>query len=134
MQNNQGTRFDLADLNPGTWFEMGGGGRVCLRVCAGDDLRAIRKATVKKRAGFRNGTRIVYDDVDEDRQNEAIWDSCIVSWEKIFDKDGKPIPCTQEMKNLLMGKSIMFSSFIAASLKSLSAITEILVEELEKNG
>lgn len=131
--NSQGVRFDLSDLNLGTWFEMEGGGRVCLRVCAGDDLRAIRKATSKKRADFRDGRRIVYDDVNEEMQNEMIWDHCIVSWENLLDKAGKPIPCTKETKNLLMGKSITFSSFVGECLKRLFPITESLAEELEKN-
>ena len=41
-------QVNLENLNPGTWFEMEDGGRICLRVCAGDDYRAIRKAATKK--------------------------------------------------------------------------------------
>ena len=39
-------KVDLKNLNPGTWFTMEGGGKVCLRLCAGDDYLAIRKACV----------------------------------------------------------------------------------------
>lgn len=114
------TTFDLKDLNPGTWFEIEGGGRVCLRVCAGGDLRAIRKQTVTTKAEFKDGRRITYEVTDEEKQNELLWDFCIVDWENLFDKEKKPIPCTKENKLLLMDKSIKFANFIGDCLKKIT--------------
>lgn len=126
-------KFNLSDLNPGTWMDLSIGGRVCLRVCAGDDLRAIRKECVKRKVEYRGDKRIVYEDVDEERQLDAIWEFCIRDWEDICDQDGTPIPCTREMKALFMGKSPDFARAVGECLQNLSEAERARAEEAEKN-
>jgi hypothetical protein len=118
------TTFNLKNLNPGTWFDFKDGGRVCLRVCAGGDLRTIRKQTVTIKKEWKDGKRVIDEDVNTDLQNELIWDFCIVDWEKFFDVEKKPIPCTKENKLLLMDKSIKFSSFIGDCLLKLATAND----------
>ena len=127
-----GTVFNLKDLNPGTWFDVEGGGRICLRVCGADKLREIRKQTVKKQKEYKNGQRFVFEETNEDLQSKLIWDYCIVTWENFLDAAGKPIPCNAENKSTLMGNSPFFSKIVANDMKKL-AVEENEDEELEKN-
>jgi hypothetical protein len=121
----------------GTWFEMEGGGRVQLRTLTADDLKAIRKATVKKRVEFKkvDGTpgRFEVEETDEEKQSEMFWDRVIVSWENLFDGKGEAIPCTKENKAILIMKSLKFSKFVGESLKVLQEQEAELEEAREKN-
>ena len=140
MSENIGVVFDVdGELNPGTAFHMLGGGTVYLRVCAGDDLREIRKKTVKKAKEYKridgNLQRLTFEEVDEELQSQLIWDFCIVNWENLYsDKEKtKLIPCTTENKLKLMGKSLTFSKFVGESLQTLRGDDEVKAEEIEKN-
>ena len=134
-----GVSFDLENLNPGTMFEMEGGGQLWLRVCAGDDLRDIRKKTVQKKKEYKkiNGNlqRLTFEEVDDDLQSQLVWDFCIVKWEKFFADEAKtiPIPCTTENKLKLMGRSLIFSKFVGDSLTTLRGTIEAEEEAVEKN-
>lgn len=126
-------KFNLSNLNPGTWMDLSIGGRVCLCVCSGDDLREIRKQCVKKKVEYRGVNRFVYEEIDEEKQSEAIWDFCIRDWEEICDQEGKAIPCTREMKVLLMGKSPEFARAVGEGLQTLTKVEADRVEEAGKN-
>ena len=141
--SENGTIWDIhGDLNPGTWFDMEGGGRLCVRVCAGEDYRNIRSQSFKRIKEIKSNktTRAMevlrYDEeIDPTGAlfNELLWDFCIVDWEKFFDKDMNPIPCTKENKILLMNKSIKFSKFFADCIAKLTEVTEDEKEEETKN-
>ena len=126
-------KFDLTDLNPGTWFTMEDGGRVSLRICAGEDYRGIRKQVTKKRVEFKNGQRYEFQETNEDLLSELLWDFCITGWENFFDSKMDPIPCTKENKVLLMGRSIKFSNFVSSCLDQLTELQKVRAEDLEKN-
>jgi len=128
MSEEKGIVFNLAELNPGVVFDFENGGTVTLRVCAGDDFRHIRKQTSKKKVEYKNGQRFQVEIIDEDLENQLLWDFCIIGWENFFDGSGSPILCTRENKILLMGKSIKFSRFV---LDCLNKITEIETEQAE---
>lgn len=133
-----GSVFDInGDLNPGTAFDMPGGGVIYLRVCAGDDLKAIRKQTVEKKKEYKEikGTmhRLVYEETKEDLQSELIWDFSIINWERLFDAAKNPIPCTKENKIKLMGKSVIFSKFVSDCLEKMRKDLGIVEEEETKN-
>ena len=133
-EKREGVVFDITgDLNPGTWFEMEGGGKVCLRVCNGDTLRELKKKTTKKRVEYKSGQRFTVEDVDDDVMSTLIWDYCIVDWEKLFDKNGTSIPCNKDTKNKLMGQSLVFSRFIGEKLDELISIISVEKVEEEKN-
>jgi hypothetical protein len=129
----------VIDLNeaPGAWFDMEGGGRIQLRSVPPDAMRAIRKQTVKKRVDYPivagQPRRFEYEELDEDLQNELLWDYVIVAWENLFDRDGKPIPCTRENKVLAMNRSKVFSTFFNECLKKLLEDEAAVVEEASKN-
>jgi len=130
-------QFDLENLNPGTKFFFDDNdekkGSVTLRVCAGDDLRAIRKLSAKKKVEYRRGARIEYQDVNDEIENGLLWDFCIVNWEGVLNKHDELILCTKENKVLLMGKSPSFAKFVGDKLSILAELEEKEKEELEKN-
>jgi len=129
-----GVTFDLSELNPGAWFKMeNSDAEVCVRICAGDDYKVIRKQTVKEKVEYRQGQRFVFEETNQDLQNELTWDFCITDWKGFYNKEGNPIPCTKEMKILLMGKSIIFSSFVTKCLSKLAETVDELKEEELKN-
>lgn len=140
MTEVKGVVFSIdGELNPGTPFEMEGGGVVYLRVCAGDDLRDIRKKSVKKLKEYKkidgNLQRLTYEETDEDLQSQLVWDFCIVKWENLFADEAKtvPIPCTTENKLKLMGRSLVFSKFVGESLQTLRGELEVEEGVTEKN-
>lgn len=132
-------QIDLEKLNPGTWFDLPGGGRVCLRICAGDDYRAIADQTVTRRSEVvfdpKTGRphRLQSEDRDERRLTELLWDFCIVDWENIYDAKSQPIVCTREMKLLLMGRSPQFFAHVTGYLDQLRLVEQQAAEDLEKN-
>jgi hypothetical protein len=139
-EESKGVVFDIGgELNPGKPFEMEGGGKVWLRVCAGDDLRDIRKKTVKKKIEYKkvdgNMQRLSFEDIDEDLQSQMVWDFCIVKWENFFADAAKtiPIPCTTDNKLKLMGRSLVFSKFVGESLQTLRGTLESEEMVIEKN-
>lgn len=126
-----GTVFNLNELNPGTWFDIDGGGKICLRVCGSDKLREIRKQTVKKKSEYKKGGRFEFDVIDEDLQSKLIWDFCIVAWENLFDANGQQIPCNSDTKNALMGQSPAFSKIVTDAMKKLTDMESDEEEETE---
>lgn len=130
------TTIDTSE-NPARFFEMEGGGRVQLRTLTADDLKKIRRQTVKKKVDFKkvDGTpgRFEFEELNEDLQNELFWDHVIVSWENLFDAKEKPIPCTKENKVLLMSRSMKFAKFVGESIKALAEDEMREAENAEKN-
>jgi len=127
------TVLDLENLNKGTWFPYESGSEICLRTCAAEDLRDIVKKSSEKKARFTDRARIEWEEPDEDKRFELLYDFCIVDWKGFFDKDEKPIPCTKEMKLLLMGKSVEFARKVGELLKQMSETEEVYKADQEKN-
>lgn len=119
------------------WFELEGGGRICLRPLTVEDWKAIEKATVKKKVVFKpfNGklTGVEWRDVDEDRQNEEFWDRTIVDWENFIDGNGKPIPCNRKTKMMLLMKSARFVKKLTEFLEIVAEKEAERQEAIEKN-
>ena len=128
MEDN-GLVFDIdGEMNPGTWFDMEGGGRLCLRVCNGEAMQKIRKKVTKKRVEYKNGQRFSYEDPDEIQLARLLWNYCIPEWENLFSDKEKsiPIPCNIDTKNALMERSVKFAAFVDAKLEILG---QIMTEE-----
>lgn len=130
------TVLDISE-KAGVWFEMDGGGRVQLRTMNAEAFKNIRRQTTKKRVDFRkvDGTpqRFEYEEVDDDKQTDLLWDYIIVAWEGLLDKAGNNIPCTPENKTLLMARSPYFMRFLTESLKTLTEDEQREAEASEKN-
>ena len=130
------TTFDL-DGEVGKWFELEDGGRLRLKNLTAEELKDIRRKTVKKRVDFKKveGTpgRFEYEDVDRDLENEMFWETVIVDWEKFFDKNGQPIPCTKENKIILMSRSSKFVKLVMDLMKGLADYDADQAERAEKN-
>lgn len=127
-------QFDLENLNPGTWFDFpDSDARVCLRVCAGDDLDEIHKQSRKRIVEYKKGQRYEFVKTDEALETDLLYDFGIMAWENINDAEGNAIECTKENKLLLMGKSVVFASFMVKSVEKLEKIEAEHEEETEKN-
>jgi len=118
------TVFDISGEAPGAWFDFDGGGRVHLRSMSADRLKAIRKQTVKVRVEYKRiegrAERFEVDETNNELENALFWDYVIQGWENFFDSKGAEIPCTAEMKLLLLDRSAKFNAFVAEKLKFLA--------------
>lgn len=122
------------ELNPGVWFSFpDDDAKICLRICSGDDLKAINEKCIKKRIEYKDGKRNEYFDTNEKLFNEMLWDFCIVDWENIFDIDDKLIECAKENKSLFMGKFPKFAMFVSNCLDRITKDILRIREEEEKN-
>ncbi len=126
-------KFNLKNLNPGTFFQFEEGARICLRLCNADQYEKIRKQTTKKITSFKNGQKMTTEEIDDRAYNELLWDYMIVSWEGLDDDDGNPIPCTKEMKTLLMNESLRFAHWVSDRLRELTVMIAEENKEAEKN-
>lgn len=137
-------KFDLDDLNPATkcFFEGEEGPDapwVSLRIADSAAQQDIKKKAVKKCVELKNNPktnrmeRITYTESDDDLYLRLLWDYVITDW-NIKDAKGKPIPCTADMKVLLMGKSFVFSNFVTKCLDKLNEAAALEAEESEKNS
>ena len=61
------------------------------------------------------------------------YDRSIIGYGDIFDKNGKPIPVTKEMKTLLMSKVPDFVQAYNDGMKALKDAESEKAEELKKN-
>ena len=61
------------------------------------------------------------------------WETVIVDWEKFFDKNGQPIPCTKENKMILMSRSSKFVKLVMDLMKELADYDADQAERAEKN-
>jgi hypothetical protein len=124
-------KFDLNNLNPGTWFDFEDGARVSLRLPDASALNSIKKQTTKKKVP--KGSHFPIEETDDEKYNELLWDYIIVEWEGLYDIDGKPIPCNKEMKVLLMNNSLIFAHWASQRIEELRMTLSEEEEELEKN-
>lgn len=126
-------KFDLENLNPGIWFTHDEGGKIQVRAIPLEALKKIERQTTKKRVEYKRGQRLEYTDVDDEKQNELIWDYCIISWKNIEDDNGKPIECTKKNKIDLMNKSVVFATWVAESIEIAAESYHRAKEKSEKN-
>jgi hypothetical protein len=128
-------KFDLENLNPGTWFDFPDGeGRICLRSLSFEEATEISKKTTKKRRDFgKQGQVYEYEERDDDTQFEMTWKACIVDWEGVYSADGVLIPCTDEFRLKLMKKSPGFARLVRDFLTQLTEAEEQHRGEAEKN-
>ena len=128
-------KFDLSNLNPGVWFQFKDDkAQVCLRTLSTEDSQKIKEQCSKKRYEYRNEKQFVIEDVNEKIMLELIWDICIVDWKEIYDAEDKPIPCTKEMKILLMSRCIEFAEFVIKHLGKVKELKDKQTEDERKNS
>lgn len=119
------------------WFDIEGGGRICLRPLTVEDWKEIRKKTAQKKEVFKvvNGQmqRVAWEEEDEDKQNEFFWDRVIVDWENFVDVNKKPIPCNKKTKMLLFTRSLKFVQMVTELFNKMMEEEAKRQEEIEKN-
>lgn len=128
-------KFDLENLNPGTFFQFSDGseGGVTIRLASAEILSEIEKKCVKKRYEWKRNQRFEVVDEDDDKRSSMLWNYVIVDWEGVTDTNDKEIPCNRETKRLLMQNSTKFSTFVGKCISKLNDEMEDYEEELEKN-
>lgn len=124
-------KFNLEELNPGTWFDLGDDARICLRVSNKDLLSAINKKATKQKWDKR--ARQMVTETDDELSFEMLHDYCVVDWEGIEDENGKPIECAKENKVALLSKSPLFLQLVSDCLKQLNEEMEERREQAQKN-
>lgn len=127
--------------NVGTWFDVPNdpdNARVCLRAATMGVIKEIHKKTSSKKTEYKkfgrraNYQRFEYDDPDEDKREQLLWDYCIVDWEGFFDTDAE-MECSTANKIKLMNESAEFALFVADSLEILNDAQIKDQEDIEKN-
>jgi hypothetical protein len=126
-------KLDLENLNPGAWFDLPGGGRICLRVLSIDEANSIEKATVRRRPEYKDGRRFEVETSDTEKQFDMTWRACIVDWDGITDAKDAAIECTDEMKVALMRKSPDFARAVIGLLNRMKQADADAAEAAEKN-
>lgn len=127
-------RFDLENLNPGTWFYFEGSETegICVRPLSEDALTEIRSKVVTKKTEFKRGQRFETEKVDKVKDREMTIDFCLVDW-NVLDKKGKAIPLTCDNKVKMVMGSPAFSVFFTESLQAANAMAQEDEEESVKN-
>lgn len=126
-------KFDLENLNPGTWFDDGDGGRICLRLLSPEEVTAIARKSIKKRVEYKHGSRFEYDEINDDLAFDLTFDACITDWEGQVTADGTDLPCTKENKLKLMRKSPAFAAMVKNNIEKLREAETVEKAEAEKN-
>ena len=130
-------KFNMADLNPGTWFKFDEkdeeSGAISLRTLNAGKLSEIRDTTITTEVEYRNEQRFEYQKMDNAARDRIIWDYCIVDWTNLVDDEEVPIECTTENKIKLMNNHVGFSMFVEECLEKLNKLNRVHDEYLEKN-
>ena len=126
-------KFDLNDLNPPTWFTHEQGGQIAVRAIPINITKKIERDTTKKKVEFKRGQRFEVLNVDDEKQNEMMWDYAIVDWKKITDDKGAPLECTKKNKVALMNGSVLFATWFAECFEIVSDQFQREKEISEKN-
>lgn len=126
-------KFDFGNLNPGTWFDLDGGGRICLRSLSTEEAIAISKKTTKTKVEYKAGQRFSFEETDDDKQFSLMWDAVIIAWEGVETADGKELECNTENKLKLMKKSPVFARMIRGFAEKLTELDAAEKEEEVKN-
>lgn len=134
---------DLKDREERGWFDLRDGGRIQLRLLSVSDLREINKATrrtvseyplLKDPATGRDGyQRFEREEFDFELFQSMRLDRNILGWEKLVDRDEKPIEVTPENKVLLYERVSEFRDAVENGLKALKAAEAARVGAAEKN-
>src|SRR5574343_1261981 len=136
--------IDLEDKEESGWFDLRDGGRIHLRLLSSKDVREIGKATrktvseyplLKDPATGKDG----YQRFERQEFNFELFysmrlDRNILGWEKLFDRNKKEIPVTQENKVLLYERVPEFRDTVEKGLKALKDAETARVEASEKNS
>jgi len=132
------TIFSTKDPNPGAWFKFDendpASGEIRIRAINAARRAEIQKKCVKKKIEYKHGQRFEFQDTNEEKFSEMLWDYSIMEWSNLEDDDGQSIPCTTEMKTFLMQNNIGFAQFVSQCLEQLDADEEMRVSKLEKNS
>ena len=115
-------------LKEGVWCEYQPGVRVKIAPLDKPGFRAIRSAAMRKDLVIEKGRRIVEEKPDEELMDHLLFRRVIVDWEGIVDADNNPIPCTDEMKDVLTDTLLGFASWV---LEEAMALAERRLEALD---
>lgn len=128
---------DLTDKEEKGRFDLKDGGWIELRLLSVQDIKDMRDACIKTVAEYPmldgKYQRFERMEFNSDLWDEIRYDRSIVAWGDIFDKNEKPIPCTKEMKVLLMTRVPEFIEAYDEGMKALKDAENTKAEEQEKN-
>lgn len=128
---------DLEEREEKATFDLKGGGKLHLRLLSADDIKAMRKACMKKVVEYPlldgKYQRFENQDFDSDLWQEMLFDLTITGWDDLFDRNEKAIPVTKENKLLLMTRVPEFTEAYMAGMKALKDAESARQGQSEKN-
>jgi len=135
---------DLEEKTERGTFDLGGGGKVHLRLMTATDIKEITKATMTTSPEYvlledpetkkKEYKRFEGQKFNVDLFDEMKWDRIIEGWDNVLDKDEKPIPVSSENKTLLMTRVPDFAKAVNDGLKALKKEEEKKQKAAEKNS
>lgn len=128
---------DLENKSESGRFDLPDGGWVELRLLTAKDLKDMREACAKVIPEYPlldgKYQRFERTEFNNDLWDEMRYDRTITAWGDIYDKNEKPIPCTKEMKGLLMTSVVEFIKAYNEGMKALKGADEQKSEAQEGN-
>ena len=87
-----------------------------------------------KERGFEKGREVVKDKLNSDQADLEFYRYAIADWTGVVDTDKNPIPCTDEMKDLLCDEIGDLATFVFDKATSIGATIEEGTEASLKNS
>ena len=138
-------KFKTEKANEGQWFPFVEGdneqGGIYLRLLTPDAIRDIRKKSRKKRhkllkeEGRPNmpAQPVLVEDIDEELEEELIWDYSITGWKNLQGDDDEDLEPTAKNKARLMANNLNFVNFVRRCQDQLREATKKYTEEEKGN-
>lgn len=131
------TVFSIKDPNPGAWFKFNeddpDSGDICVRAINQVKRSEIQSKCVKHKVEYKNGQRFEYNETNDEKFSEMLWDYVIVDWNKLEDDEGNTLTCNIETKLKLMLENVGFAQFVANCLTILEELEEERVANVSAN-
>jgi len=115
-------------LGQPSWVEWKDGVRLQILPAPITRMNDIRKKAFKKNTLFENREKVIEVEFDAKVYLSEVA-NLILEWEGLVDQNDKPIPCSAQMKFLLLNYGVMFNENGEADKESMAGF---IVEEAQK--
>ena len=126
-------KIDLNSLNESAWAQYRPGVRLKVRPLSSSKREEFEKLATSNRIEFVNGRRQTVKEPDQEKMEELIRDWIVEDWEGLVDQDDNAIPCTKEMKVLILDYHHNMRMFALDTAMDLEDLKEKQQAEDSKN-
>lgn len=121
------------DINTGVWREYRPGVRAKIRPLTRSVFRRLQQEAATKETVTERGRRAVTQTVDPERFDRLLYRHIIEDWEGFASPDGQPLPCTDEMKDIVCDRLGAFAAWAMEEAGLLAEQEDEVREEALKN-